>query len=243
MSNRSKALASHGLLYSINSGATSCKSDFQLPFTCTKHLVTGTPGSPDLKRGAQRQRVARLTKTLPLHMVPFTYPGRPGGREAKQLESSKSPRCVVKFKGIHAHPKQKPELGTSLCPALPIREYKKQWEWHPYVPQIYTWRIRYVEILYENKHMKDNYFLGRKAELETRDNSAPGMPGPGWRPNGGAYLLPYPTHQPPFLLLLRSQARAGWASASSAAPKSSPYNSVQDQLKSPVLLHAVGSLT
>lgn len=83
-----------------------------------------------------------------------------------------------------------------------------------------------VEILCENKYVEDNYFLGRKAELEIRDNGVSGMPGPGWRPNGGAYLLPHPTHQPTFLLLLRTQAQAGQASASSADPKSSPCNSV-----------------
>lgn len=46
-------------------------------------------------------------------------------------------------------------------------EYKNLWEWHPYVPQIYLRRIRYVEILCENKYVEANYFLGRKAELET----------------------------------------------------------------------------
>lgn len=69
------------------------------------------------------------------------------------------------------------------------------------------------------------------------------MCGPHWRPNGCAYLLLHLTHQPIFPLLLRSQAQAGQVCASSVAPKSLSCNSVQDQLKSPVSLHTVCSLT
>lgn len=62
---------------------------------------------PDLELGAQSQRVTELTeKNFPLLMVPLP-PLADHGAEAKQLESSKSHRCVLKFEGIQGHPKEK----------------------------------------------------------------------------------------------------------------------------------------
>lgn len=110
---------------------------------------------------------------------------------------------------------------TSLCPPHINMEYKTggntPWEW---------------------QGMVDNYFLGRKAELKSLDNSILEMPD--WLEAWWCCLpltpLPAHTHQPTFFLPVPKVLSLSLAGLCFLyTPKSSPYNSSQNQLESPVL--------